>query len=171
MKRILFIILLLTSTAAFGQTFFHYNKYINEYWGDKWEDSNESLYSDQYGYVLKGTYDEFIIYYVLPFGNNYPSDYIMRIKIIGLNTDIDKKEKKRRLKNNEWYQYSGTVEYYTDHNFSTLEQYIRSWPSRVNRDEKRRNVTPATIKIAPYKKKPEVYNIYFGGYGIGISLK
>lgn len=105
MKRVLFIItILFITTTALGQTYFQYNKYINGYWGDTWEDSNNGFYSEytgrasNYGYVLKGTYDDFIIYYKSDIGNNYPSDYIMRVKIIGLNTNIDKKEKKEGLK-------------------------------------------------------------------------
>ena len=42
----------------------------------------------------------------------------------------------------------------------------------------RRDVTPcvkrtcnATIKIAPYKKHPQMYNIWFDGIGVGIDIR
>ena len=54
---ILFVIIPITS---FCQTYFSFTKCINNYWGE-WEYSNPYKTIDG-GYLLNGTYDEFIIY-------------------------------------------------------------------------------------------------------------
>ena len=61
MKRILFVLLLFVCfIPIWGQTYFSYCKLINGYWG-QWENSNPYRFIDG-GYLLQGTYDEFIIY-------------------------------------------------------------------------------------------------------------
>lgn len=97
MKRVLFIItILFITTTALGQTYFRYGKCFNGYWDDRWEDGMNINYGSGIGYVMKGNYGEFVIYSYSTYSGGRPSDYIAKIKVIGLNTNIDKKEKKRR---------------------------------------------------------------------------
>lgn len=172
MRKLFFLILLCISTATFGQRYFRYKVCIDGYWGDRWNYSNFGYFPGfpetmHFGYVLRGTYDGFIVYYADD-DTSKPHEYILKVKIDGLNTKIASKEKKRRIKANEWYVYSGTVEYYTSDKGPTLRECIANWP-KTGRTYK--HVAKATIKIQPYKKNPEVYNIWWGGYGLGISLK
>lgn len=63
---ILFVIIPITS---FCQTYFSFTKCINNYWGE-WKYSNPYRTIDG-GYLLNGTYDEFIIYAY----DKHPSQY------------------------------------------------------------------------------------------------
>ena len=174
MKRVLFIItILFITTTALGQTYFRYGKCFNGYWDDRWEDGMNINYGSGIGYVMKGNYGELVIYSYSTYSGGRPSDYIAKIKVIGLNTNIDKKEKKRRKKNNEWYEYTGTIEYYSDKFNETKEKWLRHFPYVP--DERGegtiRRVASVRIKIAPYKKNPECYNIWLeNGMGLGIQL-
>lgn len=161
--------LMFMSTNMYGQRAFSYCKNINGYWG-KWQ------YSIPYssGEVLQGTYDEFIIY-----ANSYhPASFIMRVKINGLVIEHGKKEKARRkaaIKANTWYQYTGTVEYFTDDRYKSFKDQFDRWPSGILMPKAtdtniKSNIRPAIIKIEPFKKNPTVYNIFFDGFGIGIQL-
>ncbi|MCR6506241.1 hypothetical protein [Bacteroides muris (ex Fokt et al. 2023)] len=88
MKRVLFLILLFVSTVALGQTTFRYGKCFNGYWDDNWEEAYHRYgYATDYssGYVLKGTYADFVIYSYSATSGGRPADYIAKIKIIGLN--------------------------------------------------------------------------------------
>lgn len=100
------------------------------------------------------------------------------IFLIHINTDelkpIDKKERKRHLKNNEWYHYSGTVEYYVNDAYPTAEDLAKDCclviPNpRTDKSPCVKRQAKCTIKIAPYKKSPEVWNIYFDDIGIAIG--
>ena len=87
-----------------------------------------------------------------------------------------KKVRKEHLKKGEWYVYSGTVEYYVNDAYPTAQE-IAKYNHFVMPDP-RLDVTPcvkrtcnATIKIAPYKKHPECYNIWFDGIGVMFNTK
>lgn len=73
--------------------------------------------------------------------------------------------------------YSGTAKYYVCDDYPTIEAAMRAntvivpyetWRER-NRPKVKRT-TNATIKIAPYKDHPKVYNIWFDNVGLGIDL-
>lgn len=165
MKRILFMLLLFVCfIPIWGQTYFSYCKLINGYWG-QWENSNPYRFIDG-GYLLQGTYDEFIIYE----NGKHPSQYIMKVKLFAMRIEEDKKIKKKRIKSGEWYQYTGSVEYYTKDVLERFNDIIQQWPYTSDTSNGKRHTVAATIKIQPYKKKPEVYNIFFENLGIGIQL-
>lgn len=130
------------------------------YWGN---------WYNPYGMLLQGSYDEFIIYN----GSNHPSSYIFKVKIYGMSIEADKQAIKRRIKNKQWYEYRGSVEYYTRNNQIGFNSQVEYWP-RVSPSSTEYNVQlntqPAIIKIAPYKKNPRIYNIFFESYGIGIEI-
>lgn len=85
-----------------------------------------------------------------------------------------KKERKAHTKTNQWYEYSGWVEYYVTDDYPTIEKVLEVYkfpmiePKGQTSRAKRR--ARATIKIAPYKNEPECFNIYFDGVGVGISF-
>lgn len=166
MKRILLaLILLVIFTPIFCQTSFYFCKYINGYWG-KWENSNPYTYIEG-GYLIKGNYDEFIIYDY----NNHPSQYIMKVKLFAMDVETDKKLKKQRIKSGQWYEYSGTVEYYTQGLWDKFKNIMHQWPNVPDASNGEIQTASATIKIQPYKKRPEVYNIFFENIGLGIQFK
>jgi hypothetical protein len=86
----------------------------------------------------------------------------------------DKKTRKQHQKNNIWYEYSGWVEYYVTDEYPTIQKVLEAYqfpmiqPKGETARAKRR--ARATIKIAPYKKAPECFNIYFDGVAVGISF-
>ena len=88
-----------------------------------------------------------------------------------------KKVRKEHLKTGEWYVYSGTVEYYVNDVYPTAQDLAKR--NYLFKPDPRSNSTPyvkrickdATIKIAPYKKRPECFNIWFDGIGVGIDIK
>ena len=158
---ILFVIIPITS---FCQTYFSFTKCINNYWGE-WKYSNPYRTIDG-GYLLNGTYDEFIIYAY----DKHPSQYIMKVKLFAMSVDNDKKAKKQRIKTDQWYEYTGTVEYYTNGLWDKFKDIVNQWPYVPDASYGEVHTVSATIKIQPYKKNPKVYNILFEGYGIGINL-
>lgn len=145
--------------------------YINGYWGS-W---SRALY------VMNGSFSEFIVY--LP--SEHPSKYILKVKVYGMPYEIDKKEMKQRIKQNRFYEYSGSVEYFNNI-YQAEEGFIsnfRRWPDGyiptliTNKDTKysgeitQSYVKAAKILIAPYKKEPRVYNIFVEDFGIGIQIE
>lgn len=86
----------------------------------------------------------------------------------------DKKERKMHEKSNQWYEYSGWVEYYVTDDYPTIEKVLEKYkfpliePKGDSARAKRR--ARATIKIAPYKKEPTCFNIYFDAVGVAISF-
>ncbi|WP_307768823.1 hypothetical protein [uncultured Bacteroides sp.] len=172
MKKILFLLsFILYNLSVLGQTTFSYTKYLNGYWDDQWKSAHEiwgrSLIS---GYVMKGTYDDFIIY----ISGNTPADFTTHLKIDKLNLNIDKKEKKRRLKENQWYEYTGVLECYFDKDITSVEKWLRRFPTvpTPNWPDIKKQTISVTVLIAPYKKTPETYNIIINNnLRLGISLK
>lgn len=97
----------------------------------------------------------------------------------------DKSTRKQHLKSNEWYVYTGTVEYYVTDDYPTIEEVLDTFRfpiipasgdfgwgySKIKYDRPRvKRTAKATIKIAPHKDMPECFNIYFDNIGIGLSF-
>jgi hypothetical protein len=86
----------------------------------------------------------------------------------------DKETRKAHYKNSTWYEYSGWVEYYVTDNFPTIKRVLEVFefpliqPHGETLRAKRR--AKATIKIAPYKKAPTVFNIFFDGVGVALAF-
>lgn len=86
----------------------------------------------------------------------------------------DKKTRKQHLKDQTWYVYTGWVEYYVSDEFPTISKVLEYYefpliePTGDTARAKRR--ARATIKIAPYKKAPECFNIFFDDVGVAISF-
>ena len=85
-----------------------------------------------------------------------------------------KKEIKEHYKNKEWFEYVGTVTYYVNDACPDALSISRRC-GFVIPDTRHDKIPPvekkstATIRIAPYKRHPSVYNIFFDGIGVGIE--
>ena len=86
----------------------------------------------------------------------------------------DKKTKKEHNKNKIWYEYSGEVEYYVSDEYPTIEKVLQYYHfpmiKQYGDTVRAKREARATIRIAPYKKEPTCFNIYFDGVGVGISF-
>lgn len=87
-----------------------------------------------------------------------------------------KKEIKEHKKTNQWFEYTGTVTYYVSDSYPTASDLAKH--NTLVRPNPRTDVTPvvkrtaiATIKIAPFKKAPYCYNVWFDGIGIGVDIR
>lgn len=157
-KYLLILIFSLLALPCFGQIRTSVN--IGGYWGE---------WSSQYFYEAFGHEHSFIVYHK----NSHPSRYFFKVVIT--NYDFpDAKEKREHLKSGTWYTYNGYVEYspqWDDQKREyTLNKFIDSFDSGGCYNGKGLNKVNAIIKIEPYKKTPQTYNIFFGGYGVGINL-
>lgn len=164
MRRSLILLLLTVSTTAFGQNF-SYNKCINGLWGN-WEQPPYRTFV----YKLTGDkdlYNEFII--CAPY--EHPSKYIMKVTMFGQVVEKDKKKRKEALKSKTWYEYPAMVEYYTLNMADRFKDVIGRWPLDGYNTDFEKHYVPATVKIAPYKDKPDSYNVWFEDYGLALKLK
>lgn len=154
---LLLIVVLSTTCMAHAQW-----KQSFSYHGDWSSWQNEygkiSHYHDESGIILKTsggqTYFSFQI-------SNY--------------TPPSKKELKEHLKNNQWFEYTGTVEYMVNDQYPTAEALARA--NRFVIPNPRYDQTPSvmrrtscTIRIQPYKKLPANYNIFFDNIGVAIDI-
>jgi len=146
------------------------NSWHDGYWG-QWKSHSSRIDYRYNEYSLYGGYSGFIIYKK----NAHPSEYIFSFQI---NSYVvpDKKTIKYHQKNNIWYEYSGTVEYYVTERYPTIEAVLREFEfPYFNRNSGSpgnpcvKRTTNATIKIEPYKKHPVCYNIYFDNIGVAIT--
>jgi len=171
MKRIL-LLLMISSFSILSVKGLSLSVYLDGYWGP-WDSWN--LYS------LYGNYGGFCCYWQgrYSFESNHPSEWEWRFTINNYN-EPTKKERKEHWKKNIWYEYQGTFEYYISDEYQSIKQMFREHGrpcvSPANhRTEKGqmpcvKRTVPATIKIAPYKDHPKVYNIWFEDVGFAISL-
>lgn len=164
----------------------HFAFYYDGYWG-KWKFDS--------GTKIHGNYSGFVIYSNF---HDHPSKYFFKFSIDNY-IKPEKKAIKKHFKDKMWWEYQGTVEYYICDLYPTLTDFVKI-EYRFLRDfdvsdaeyEKKlsamkaskmlkgQSFTPigfkkvskrATIKIAPYKDVPRVYNIYTDDCGIALDLK
>lgn len=160
MKRLLILIAIVVSLSSYGQGTFQYCTMRNNIWG-KWVQSENPF--DCYLINKVGDY-EWIIYRY----NQHPANYLFKLTCANLHIDKDKKSRRAHLKNNIWYEYTGSVEIFTD-----AETFAKDFPLVASHDkpEIKSNVLPARISVEPYKNHPKVLNIYFDDYGFAIMWK
>lgn len=86
----------------------------------------------------------------------------------------DKKTRKQHQKDNLWYEYSGWVEYYVTDEYPTIQKVLERYQfpmiQPTGETVRAKRLARATIRIAPYKKEPTCFNIYFDDVGVGISF-
>lgn len=83
---------------------------------------------------------------------------------------------KRSKKNNQWFEYTGTVTYYVSDTYPTALELAKQ--NVLLKPNPRTDITPvvkrtarATIRVAPFKKAPACYNVWFDDIGIGIDIQ
>ena len=86
-----------------------------------------------------------------------------------------KKELKEHQKSGEFFEYRGTVEYCVNDKYPNAEALAKACTfvlpnPRYDDTPTVTRTTYATIKVAPYKKKPMVFNIWFDNIGIAVSV-
>lgn len=159
---ILFFILLISIGVHAQIPIEGVSSYIKGYWGD-WRSAYLPM-------LANGNYGNIVLY---PKGN-HPSDYCVHLKIDGFNDNINKKEKKRRIKTNESYQYNGMIEIYLADTTPNLLDWVKTFGSLTTPDANFQGATkfsfPAIIKIKPYKDNPELYMVYFENLGIAFTF-
>lgn len=164
MKKIL-TLLFFVAFPLFAEAQLSTNVYYDGYWGE-WKREYYS-YSKSSWYSIYGNYSGFIVH----FESFHPSTYLFKFQIDTYRTPT-KDEIKYHRKNNIWYEYSGTAEYFINNEYPTIKDALKSFnkfPSVKNGDGYKRTVN-ATIKIAPYKDHPRVYNIFFEDVAIALDL-
>lgn len=132
-----------------------------------------TAYWDTYHLTLRGGYGGFFIYCPdTGYGPWYP---LFKFAISNYYTP-SKETLKQKIQNNEWLVYNGTVEYYVSDYVPSAYTGFKRYQCPVfvlTKDSGRpiRKVTSqATIKIAPYKDHPKIYNIWYDSVGLGIDL-
>ena len=162
MKKHIFIILALffVTNNAFSQI--RDNAYFDGYWG-KWSYS---------GVEIHGNYDGFITYYE----SEGPWEYRFKFTIDNFKVP-NKKQMKKDIKANKWYEYSGTVEYYMTDDLGTIYNVFKKNKlpvfvcAKLGDGRKTRKIkSKAKICIAAFKNQPEVYNFWFDNVGYAINL-
>ena len=140
--------------------------YFDGYW------SNWITVSSQ----IRGNYGGFIIYESAngpwePFFSFSIDDFYI------LDSKTCKELYKEYTKYGEWYEYTGTVEYYICDNTPSIHASFKKNkgpyfvpPTLSNGRPTKKITSTATIKIKPYKKHPKVYNIWFDNVGFAIDL-
>lgn len=88
----------------------------------------------------------------------------------------DKKERKAHEKSGQWFSFYGTVDYYVNDEYPTAEALAKGnclvIPNpRTDKTPSVKRHTVCEIRIAPFKKDPQVWNLFFDGIGIGISTQ
>lgn len=173
-KSIICIFCLLLVSIAKAQI--STNAYYDGYWGEwknHWLPSLFSSMPEKYYYGLYGNESGFIVYDI----DEHPSNYVFKFQINNYMAPT-KQQIKEHNKRNEWYMYSGTVEYYVVESHPTIKEILKKFGFPLYHKEVHDNygnyavkrVANATIKIAPYKKHPEVYNFCFDDVAIAIHL-
>ena len=121
---------------------------------------------------IHGNYSGFIIYMI----SEGPWEYRFKFTIDNMSFP-DKKQRKKDVKNDKWYEFTGTVEYYVSTNYPTELSIFRKskgpllCPKTLNTGLPAKKITSrATIKIAAFKNLPKVYNIWYDNVGFAIDL-
>ncbi len=127
----------------------------------------------EYEYSLYGNYSGFIIYKK----GAHPSEFIFKFNTDSYSTP-NNKQKKYHLKNNLWFVYSGTVEYYVTEKYPTIAAVLKAFEfpyfncnSGSSGSPCVKRTAKAWIKIEPYKKRPKCYNIYFDDVAVAIDME
>lgn len=169
LKIVLFAICSINVFAAKSQ---YYSKdiglavHFDNYWSD-WR------YADADYLKIEGSYSGFILYTK----EDGPWNYRFKFTI-DRYVNPDKKTKKKHRKENLWYTYTGTVEYYICDDYPSIYDVFSRHkaasfvPKVLESGRPTKKITSrATIKIAPYKNNPRTYNIWFDNVGLAISLR
>lgn len=140
--------------------------YYDGYWGE-WK-AQYSKFSGGCYYNIFGNYSGFSIY----LRNHHPSEYCLKFQITSYSPP-SKDIIKYHYKNKIPFEYEGVVEYYVSDYYPTIKDALKlqgfAWVTNSTNNSYKRTAK-ATIKILPYKKRPQCYNIFFEDVAIGIDI-
>ena len=167
MKKKISIIVILWLVVISASAQLSLSAYFDGYWSEWKHDSSYSPTAK-----IHGNYSGFIIYLV----SEGPWEYRFKFTIDNMNFP-DKKQRKKDMKADKWYEFTGTVEYYVGNQNSTALSIFRQvkgpnlYPRVLSSGLPAKKITSrATIRIAAFKDLPKVYNIYYDNVGLAISL-
>jgi len=174
MKR--FVLSLFIALLSISANAVRYNLYYDGMWHG-WD--------DVIGYSVSGYYANFYLY------NRADgfSNYVLRVTINDYK-EPDKKIKKMLIKNNQWIEFDGTVEYFICDDYPTAYDIFKNrrhyyyglahyglnliyWNYRDEQWNQRPTVRVkkgCKVRIAPFKKRPEMLNVSWENVGLGINL-
>lgn len=167
MGKFLFTLMLgIFSIRSYSQPQIALCTYYDGYWGN-WERYYIQTYGNYGGIIF------------VPHGD-HPSDWMWKFTIDNYHSP-SKEEIRYHYKYNKWYEYTGVFEYYISDEYQSLRQMFKDGyhnpiispkNHRVEKGERpcKKVCVAVTIKIAPYKKHPKVYNIFFRDCAFGIDL-
>lgn len=163
MKKVILLIALLCCISVNCNAQISLCAYFDKHWSS-WVTGNAQI---------KGNYDGFIIYSQ----SEGPWNYRFKFTIDNFKVP-NKKQRKKDIKKGEFYTYKGTVEYYTSYNFPSALSIFREakgpafCPAKLNSGIPAKKITSrATIKVAPFKRLPKTYNIWYDNVALGIDLE
>lgn len=170
MKKFFIILLFMGLVSVINaQTYgsFSTNAFIDDSWSN-WLNFKAG------GLSLYGNYHSIAIHE----SNLHPSKFFFKVTINGFQRP-SKKEIKEHYKKGLWYEYDGTVEYYRTDEYPTAKaqlEEVQCFLINAELGHKKnkpavKQISPARIRIQPYKKTPQCYNIFFDGVGFAIDLK
>lgn len=150
-------------SSAFSQTAkFGVSCYFDGYWS-KWLMAEACVY---------GGYSGFIIY----FDDEGKWNYRFKFTIDDMKFP-NRKQRKKDIKNNKFYEFVGTVEYYISDDFPSMLSVFRKHkrfyllPAKLDNGRPTKKVTSkAVFKVQAFKDLPRVYNMWFDDVGIAIDL-
>ncbi len=164
MKRsvIITFLALLFSATVYSQDWFDIGLKTSVYKDGSWLPWRQC-----HGVVMFGQYNNFTI---APHLSDNSHAFYIRVKIDNYFIP-DKKTRKRHIKNKEWYEYSGYIEYWIDDDhpdfLSQMDSaapitYLPDCTPFKTYDGRPRIIkkSKATIRIEPYKEKPSIYTTY-----------
>ena len=163
MKKFIFLIsvLLCYSSNSFAQI--NFCAYFDGFWSPWGEVTEARVY---------GSYEGFVVHTV----SEGPWNYRFKFTIHDFKVP-NKKQRKKDIKANRYYEFSGTVEYYVSDIYPSALSVFRDnkgpnlLPSKNRRGNPAKKITSkATIRVAPFKDVPRNYNIWYDGVALGINL-
>ncbi|NDV83540.1 hypothetical protein [Bacteroides sp. 51] len=159
-KLLLFIVFSLTFTSIYCQQVKRATC-IDGIWGE---------WKEQYGVMV--IEDAGLIIYSK---HNHPSDYVFRLQLLNYQGKANKKDRKRKIKNEQFYEYQGTVELFTFYEDANTNESAKNFTEQslghtASKKEAAKKITlPATIKIQPRRKGSDIYYIFFDSFGMAVG--
>lgn len=163
MKKFLLLVSLLFCLSLSSSAQIQFSAYFDGFWSPWTEVANARVY---------GNYEGFVVHTV----SEGPWDYRFKFTINNFKVP-NKKQRKKDLKAKRYYEFSGTVEYYISDIYPSALSAFRDHkgphllPSKNKRGYPAKKITSkATIRVAPFKDYPRLYNIWYDNVAIGIYL-
>lgn len=164
MKKLITIVILLFCISLNSSAQISIAGYFDGYWSE-WKNFGPS---DK----IHGNYDGFILYEA----SEGPWEYRFKFTIHNFKVP-NKKQRKKDIKAEKSYEFSGTVEYYVTDKYPSVLSIFRASKGAMFAPVKLKNgryskkiTSKATIRISAFKDLPKTYNIWFDNVAVAIDL-